>query len=108
MKQQIGDKQQELDRLKARLGELGAAPEARARDMRPDRAVAIKILPVQLSSDACTQAVLRAVLPDESSYRGHRFASYDCGCRVRCLALQGVNVGLHELESDLKIETMIV
>jgi hypothetical protein len=108
MKQQIGDKQQELDRLKARLGELGAAPEARARDMRPDRAVAIKILPVQLSSDACTQAVLRAVLPDESSYRGHRLASYDRRCRVRCLALQGVNVGLHELESDLKIETMIV
>jgi hypothetical protein len=48
IKQQIGDKQQELDRLKARLGELGAAPEACARDMRPDRAVAIKILPVQL------------------------------------------------------------
>jgi hypothetical protein len=90
MKQQIGDKQQELDRLKARLGELGAAPEARARDMRPDRAVAIKILPVQLSSDACTQAVLRAVLPDESSYRGYSLASYDCGCRVRCLALQGM------------------
>jgi hypothetical protein len=82
MKQQIGDKQQELDRLKARLAELGAAPEARARDMRPDRAVAIKILPVQLSSDACTQAVLRAVLPDESSYRGYGLASYDCGCRV--------------------------
>ena len=108
VKQQIGDKQQELDRLKARLAELGAAPEARARDMRPDRAVAIKILLVQLSSDACRQAVLRAVLPDESSCRGRSLASYDCGCRVRCLALQGVNVGLHELESDLKIETMIV
>ena len=27
MKQQIGDKQQEFDRLKARLAELGAAPD---------------------------------------------------------------------------------
>jgi hypothetical protein len=59
LKGQIKQGQGNLDLLRREQALQQDANYARARDMRPDRAVAIKILPVQLSSDACAQAVLK-------------------------------------------------
>jgi hypothetical protein len=59
LKGQIKHGQGNLDLLRREQALQQDTYYARARDMRPDRAVAIKILPVQLSSDACAQAVLK-------------------------------------------------